>query len=113
MTLNDLLTLPGARFVQSDGAPVEILDAYTSDMLSDVMANAPDGSVLITIQAHANTIAVATLAGIRAILVCRDRPVPPDMLEAAKREHVAIAVTSAAQYEASWRVHDLLAAPAP
>lgn len=112
MTLSDLLKLPGARLVQPDGPATDaILDAYTSDMLSDVMAHAPDGSVLITIQAHANTIAVATLAGIRAVLVCRDRPVPPEMLMAAKREHVAIAVTSAAQYEASWRVHDLLTAP--
>lgn len=114
MILADLQSLPGAQLVQPEGhASPEILDAYTSDMLSDVMAHAPEGSVLITIQAHANTVAVATLAGIRAILVCRNRPIPPDMLEAAKRERVAVAVTSASQYEASWRVHDLLSKRAP
>jgi hypothetical protein len=111
MTLSDLETLPGGRILQAEmGAKTAIHDACASDMLSDVMAHAPDDSVLITIQAHTNTVAVATLAGIRAILVCHDRPVPPEMLEAARREQIAVAVTSAAQYEASWRIHALLAA---
>lgn len=110
MTLADLATLPGGRILQAEmGTDAALTGAYTSDLLSDVIAHAPDGSVLITLQAHTNTVAVATLAGIRAILVCHNRPVPPDMLEAARREKIAVAVTAAAQYEASWRVHALLA----
>jgi hypothetical protein len=109
MTLHDLESLPGARVLQPDlGDSPELRDAYTSDLLSDVMANAPADSVLITIQGHANTVAVATLAGIRAILVCRNRPTPSDMLEAARRERIAVITTSVSQYEASWRIHALL-----
>jgi hypothetical protein len=108
MTVNDLLRLPGARLLETSDPDALLLDAYTSDLLSDVIAHAPDGSVLITIQAHANTVAVATLAGIRAILVCRDRPIPPDMREAAKKEHVAVVTAPVSQYEASWRIHALL-----
>jgi hypothetical protein len=112
MTLNDLKALPEARILQAEmGAKTVIHDAYTSDMLSDVMAHAPEDSVLITIQAHTNTVAVATLAGVRAILVCHNRPAPPDMLEAARRELIAVVTTSCAQYEASWRVHTLLSLP--
>jgi hypothetical protein len=112
MNLSDLETLPGARLLQAETAGKTALTAaYTSDMLSDVIAHAPPGSVLITIQAHANAVACATLADIRAILICHDRPAPPDMLEAARRENIAVAVTTASQYEASWRIHALLAKP--
>jgi hypothetical protein len=52
---------------------------YTSDLLSDVMANAVEDAALITIQAHKNTIAVASLAGISAVIVCNGRVVPDDM----------------------------------
>ena len=75
--------------------------AYASDLLSDVMGHAGEESVLITIQNHLNTIAVCTLAGIEAIVICHDRPVPDDMAEAAAREEVAIITTPLSQYAAS------------
>lgn len=75
--------------------------AYASDLLSDVMGHCGDESALITIQNHLNTIAVCTLAGIEAIVICHDRPVPDDMAEAAKREEVAIIATPMSQFEAS------------
>lgn len=82
----------------------EIITAYTSDLLSDVMGNAPDDSVLITIQAHKNTIAVASLAGINAIIICNNRKAPEDMLPAAEKENIAILKTSLNQFEASLAV---------
>ena len=78
--------------------------AYTSDLLSDVMAHAPEGCVLITVQNHLNTVAVATLVGCRAILVCHGREVPDDMLAAATRERVAVLRTRLSQFEASCRI---------
>ncbi|MDC7226560.1 MAG: iron-sulfur binding hydrogenase [Spirochaetales bacterium] len=78
-----------------------ITSAYTSDLLSDVMGNAPDDSVLITIQAHKNTIAVASLAGINAIILCNNRKAPEDMLPAAEKECIAILQTGLNQFEAS------------
>lgn len=86
-----------------------ITRAYTSDLLSDVMANCPDDSVLITVQAHANTIAVATLVGAVAILICHNREIPEDMLETAAREGVAVLQTPLNQFEASCAVGRALA----
>lgn len=94
------------RLLQSDaiykGSPDAIIgDGYASDLLSDVMAKASDTSVLITIQAHKNTVAVASLVGISAIVICNDRPVPDDMIEAAKAEDIAIYRTNMTQFEVS------------
>ena len=75
--------------------------AYAGDLLSDVMGHCGDESVLVTIQNHLNTIAVCTLVGVEAIVICHDRPVPDDMKAAAEREEVAIVTTPLSQFAAS------------
>lgn len=97
--------LDGAIIVDKPDAIVN--SAYTSDLLSDVMGHCGDESVLVTIQNHLNTIAVCTLAGIEAIVICHNRPVPDDMAEAAKREGVAILTTPLSQFAASIRLTEL------
>lgn len=89
----------GKTVVPNDSADVTC--AYASDLLSDVMGHCKDESVLITIQNHLNTIAVCTLVGVEAIVICHDRPVPDDMAAAAQREGVAILTTPMSQFEAS------------
>lgn len=88
-----------------DGA---LIDGYTSDLLSDVMGNAPEDSVLITIQAHKNTVAVASLAGIVAVLLCNNRPAPDEMIKAAQEEGIALFRCKVSQFQASWEVHRIL-----
>lgn len=83
-------------------------DAYTSDLLSDVMGNAPADSVLITIQAHKNTVAVASLAEIRGIILCNGRKAPADMIEAAHNENIGIFHTEDSQFQASLKIGRLL-----
>lgn len=85
-----------------------ISGAYTSDLLSDVMAKAPEGCALITIQAHRNTAAVASVVGAEAIVICNSRPLPPDFSEACRQEDIALLLTSLNQFETSARVHALL-----
>ena len=87
--------------VQPEFEDTEIATCYTSDLLSDVMANAGDATVLITIQAHKNSVAVASLNDISAIVLCNDRPVPEDMREAAAEEGIAILVTAKNQFQVS------------
>jgi hypothetical protein len=91
-------------------APAEavVSSAFTSDLLSDVLANAAENSVLITIQAHQNTVAVASIVGCRAILACSSRPIPADMVEAARKQQIGLYRTSLNQFDASVAVHQLL-----
>ncbi len=83
---------------------VSVEMAYTSDLLSDVMGNAPENSVLITVQGHKNTVAVASLAGIRAVILCTRRSAPDEMLDAAVQEGIAVFSTSDDQFTASYKV---------
>ena len=82
--------------------------AYTSDLLSDVMAQAPEDSVLVTLQAHKNTVACASLAGIKAILLAGQREAPEDMLQAARAEGIAVFASPLRQFDLSWKLAELL-----
>jgi hypothetical protein len=98
----------GAEIVQSSFDDVQISAAYASDLLSDVIANAKDGGALITIQAHKNTVAVAALVNIAVIIICNNRPLPEDMLEAAHNESIAVLRTGENQFTVSGKLYGIL-----
>jgi hypothetical protein len=108
MTIREAAAALDAEICQDEFEDAELRGAYTSDLLSDVMANARDGGALITIQAHKNTVAVATLVNITVIIVCNSRPLPEDMLEAARDEGIAVIRTKENQFTVSGRLWELL-----
>ena len=108
MKTDELAKLLSARCAQDAYENREIAGAYTSDLLSDAMANAVEHGVLVTIQAHKNTVAVGTLKDLAAIVVCNDRPIPDDMVASARAEGIAIFVTPLSQYAVSGRLWDVL-----
>jgi hypothetical protein len=101
MKTSEIAALIGADTVHTDWDDREFSGACTSDLLSDAMANAPEEGILITIQAHKNTVAVGTLKDLAAIVVCSDRPIPDDMIAAARAERIAIFVTAESQFTVS------------
>ena len=111
MTISETAEALGAEILQSQFEDRELSGAYTSDLLSDVMANAKNGGALITIQAHKNTVAVATLLDISVIIICNSRPVPDDMLAAAKEEGIAVLLTKDNQFTVSGKLYKMLAKP--
>jgi len=112
MRTQDLEKKFGFKPIQGEFVDVELAGAYTSDLLSDVMANAKSAGVLVTIQAHKNTVAVASLVGISAIVICNGRECPEDMVEAAKGEGIAVFGTALSQFEVSGRLWPELGASA-
>jgi len=108
MKITELHEQLGYRTIYLPDPDAQITDGYTSDLLSDVMANAPEGGVLITIQAHKNTIAVCGLAGLRAVVLCNNREPDEGMREAAQSDGVAIFSTPKSQFTVSAEISRLL-----
>jgi hypothetical protein len=108
MKISEVAAALKAEICQGEFVDAEVRGAYTSDLLSDVIANAKDGGALITIQAHKNTVAVATLVNISVIVICNSRPLPDDMLEAAKEEGIAVIRTKESQFAVSGKLWNLL-----
>ncbi|MDR0503360.1 MAG: hypothetical protein LBH16_08580 [Treponema sp.] len=109
MTIREAAAMLGAEIIQNEFEDLPLTGAYTSDLLSDVMANAKEGGALITIQAHKNTVAVATLVNISVIVLCNNRPVQDnDMLEAAKDEGIAVIRTKENQFTVSGKLYSAI-----
>lgn len=108
MKTSNLASIDGFELLQPQYEDGDLSTGYTSDLLSDVMANADEDCVFITIQAHKNTVAVASLVGARAIVICNNRPVLEDTIEAAAAEKVAIFRTNDNQFVASCKINALL-----
>ncbi len=108
MTITEIAACCQATIVTAPADAPPLNAAYTSDLLSDVIGHAPPDSILITIQNHLNTIAVATLAEVHAILICHDRPIPDEMRTAAERESIALLRTPLDQFHASCRLASLV-----
>lgn len=85
-----------------------VTGGYTGDLLSDVMGNGQEGEILITIQAHKNTIAVASLLGLSGIIICNNRDISEDMKTAAKEQGITLFATSDTQYKASITLASIL-----
>ena len=108
MTIREAAEALGAKIVQDEFEDIDLTGAYTSDLLSDVMAHAKEGGALITIQAHKNTVAVATLVNISVIIICNSRPIPDDMLASARDEGIAVILTKENQYKVSGKLYQLI-----
>ncbi len=80
---------------------IAITGGYVSDLLSDVMGNAKDGQLWITIMRHLNVIAVASLAGIPAIVFARNLKPEAAIIDKAQQEGIALIVSPLTTFEIS------------
>lgn len=71
MKLNEIISALDLKPLTTprDYAALEPSCGYASDLLSCVMSGAPHESVWVTLQAHINIIAVATLLDLTAIII--------------------------------------------
>ena len=100
----------GFACLQDQFEDEDLAGGYTSDLLSDVMANLKEGQALITIQAHKNTIAVASLAGAAAVIFCHGRTAALDVVEAAADEGIALFNTAGNQFDTTVKLAQALRA---
>lgn len=70
-----------------------VAGGYTSDLLSCVMAGAMHQGVWVTLQAHANIVAVAALLDLAAIIITEGAMPDPDTVAKANEEGVVLLAT--------------------
>jgi len=86
----------------------EVAGAYVSDLLSDVMANCPEGGLWITLQTHVNIVAVASMRKIPAIILINGRKPEEPTLKKAAAEGIALLGTSEHAFEVAGKLYALL-----
>ncbi|MGC8793976.1 MAG: serine kinase [Bryobacteraceae bacterium] len=104
MTVRAMADALGLEILAGGDMDREVSAAYVSDLLSDVIAHAPPGSVWLTLQTHANVAAVAALKELVVLLVNGRKP-DAEMLERAREHKVTLLGTSLPAFEAAGRLY--------
>ncbi len=95
-----------------DKLDVEVTGGYTSDLLSDVIANSKQGNLWITLQTHQNIIAVAKLRDLVGIIIVNNREPDEASLQKAKEENVPLLVSEEMAFEVSGKLYELIGSKA-
>jgi predicted transcriptional regulator len=86
----------------------DIKTGYCGDLMSDVIANAANNSIWITIQAHKNSIAVALIKDIRAIVFTNNVDLNQELIEKAREEKINLLRTEKNSFQISGLLYKLL-----
>jgi hypothetical protein len=81
---------------------------YTSDLLSDVMANSKEGYVWVTMQTHQNIIAVAKLKELAGIILVNNRQPQEETKKKAAEEGIPLLMTPDSAFEISGKLYRIL-----
>ena len=71
-------------------AKADVTRGYVSDLLSDVLANAPRGGVLVTAQVHMNVLAVCLNAKIAGVIFAHGRRPDEAVIKKAVEERMPL-----------------------
>jgi hypothetical protein len=90
-----------------DDVDPEVHLGYASDLLSDVLAHAPAGAVLVTAQVHLNVLAVASHVGLSAVIFSGGAQPAPDVLHRAIEEGIPSFRSDSTTFDVAGRLHGL------
>jgi predicted transcriptional regulator len=109
MRITDIIKLLDLKILSgNNGLLNEVRGGYVSDLLSDVIGNASEGQIWITLQTHQNIIAVASLKDLAAIIIVRGAVPDEDTIEKSNIENIPVLVTDLDTFNITGRLFDLL-----
>jgi predicted transcriptional regulator len=89
----------------ANGLEHEVTAGYASDLLSDVLAHAEDGTLWVTLHIHQNIVAVASHKGLAGIVLVQGRQPEKDTIAKAEEEGIPILVSSLPAFELVGRLY--------
>jgi predicted transcriptional regulator len=95
-------------FTPTIGMENEITGGYISDLLSDVMGNASEGNVWITLQNHLNVVAIASLKDLACVVLVKGIEPSDDVVKKAISENVAILGSNENTFELAGKIFKML-----
>ena len=78
---------------------IKVKGGYTSDLLSCVMAGAKNGNLWVTLQAHLNIVAVASMLDVAAVIITENAQPDQAVIAKADEQGVVLLSTPKPSYE--------------
>ncbi len=99
MKISELIKIVNATVYASDDlVDGEIMGAFASDMMSDVLAFAKDQDVLVSGLCNPQTIRTAVMLDMKCILLVRGKIPTPDMITLARANDIVLLSTMYKMY---------------
>lgn len=109
MKVRDIVEKLGLQVCSGEqGLDREIEGGYTSDLLSDVMGNADENYLWVTLQTHKNIMAIASLKELAAIVLVKGYEPEADAAEQSNNEGIPILSSEEEAFELTGRLFQLL-----
>lgn len=109
MKVNELAEKLGFEIVSGkEGLDKQVQGGYACDLLSDVMGNAKEGQVWITLQTHKNVMAIASLKDLAAVILVKGLRPDKDMEAQSNEEGVPVLSTKNEAFETAGRIFEMI-----
>jgi len=109
MKVNDIVEKLNLKvFSGKVGLDQEVTGGYTSDLLSDVMGNADEGQLWVTLQTHRNVMAVASLKEVAAVIIVKGLEPEENTMSQSNDEGIPLLGTDLETFEISGKLYELL-----
>jgi predicted transcriptional regulator len=95
-------------YAGASGLQNEVSGGYVSDLLSDVMGNAREGEVWITLQTHQNVMAVASLKDLAAVILVKGFEPAEDTVQHSNREGIPLLGTGLGTFDICGKLYQHL-----
>ncbi|MHA7108964.1 DRTGG domain-containing protein [Sunxiuqinia elliptica] len=109
MKVSDLIEQLNLEVISGEkGLDREVTGAYVSDLLSDVMGNARESQMWITLQVHQNVMAIASLKDLAAVILVKGLRPHESTIRHSNDEQIPILSTTDSTFEISGKLFELL-----
>jgi len=109
MKVSELINELGLTvFSGKEGLERNISGGYASDLLSDVMGNAREGQIWVTLQTHKNVMAIASLKDLAAVILVKGNQPDSDTIEHSNEEGMPILGTDMPAFEVTGKLYKSL-----
>ena len=101
MTVSELAGAFSAEVITCPEPDRDVTGGYCGDLLSWVMGRAQSGDLWITIMSNVNTIAVASLSDVAAVLLAEGVTLDPELVKTAEEKGVNVLSTGLSAFDAA------------
>jgi hypothetical protein len=107
MKLSEIQQKMNFKVFTSEIFDKDVSGIYISDMVSEVMASAQAGNLLITIQTHKNVLAAANLVDVSGIIFINGKEPDQQVIDLANKAKVSLFGTSENGWQLAGKFYEL------
>jgi predicted transcriptional regulator len=109
MTLKEIVEKLNLRvFCGEASLEHEVTGGYVSDLLSDVMGNAEEGAVWITLQSQLNVVAIASLKELSAVILINGISPEETVVAKAVEENIPLLGSEKPAFDVAGQLYEIL-----